>query len=92
MKVTTHHKVNILAVRMPLELECQLVQVVTTHLGFVHSSGNGMMTVTGCFNFDARLRELKMLYEIYRALDALFNNSSLALATLRCPFTSKPVR
>ena len=74
---------------MSLEFERELVEVPYAHLGLVCSGGDGMMAITGALDADACLGKLKVLYELYGALD-VFANGALSLG-LGCAFAHEPI-
>ena len=75
----THNKVNILCIRMSLELERKLVKVPYPDLRLVRPSRDRMVPVPSSFHFVTCFGEIKVLYELYRSLD-LFPSCPLPFA------------
>ena len=60
----THKKVDILCVRMPFELQRELIQIPDPDLRFVRSSRDDMVSVPGRFYAVASLGEFEVLDEL----------------------------
>ena len=79
----THKEIDVLSVRMPLELEAQLVQIPNPHLRFIRPSGDDMMSVPGRSDFVASFGELEVLYEFEGSFDVF---PLCPFPLLRCAF------
>ena len=88
-KKKPHDEIDVLDIGVSLEFERELVKVPYTHLGLVCASGDGMVAVARALDADARLGELKVLYELYGTLD-VFANGALSLG-LGCAFAHEPI-
>ena len=87
----THNKVDVLSVRVPLELHGQLVQVPHSHLRLVGAGAHNMVTVAGGLDAVAGFGELEALNELDGALDVLAHGALAALPLYRA-FSGEPVR
>jgi hypothetical protein len=72
-----------------LEFERELVKVPYAHLGLVCPGSDDMVAITRALDTDACLGKLKVLYELYGALD-MFANGALSLV-LGCAFAHEPI-
>jgi len=74
-----YSKVDIFRIRMSLEFESKLVEVVHSHLRLVNTGCDCMVTALGYFDPVAGFWEFKVLYEVYCAFK-LFADSSFSLS------------
>jgi len=74
----THDEIDVFDIGVPLEFEGELVEIPHAHLGLVGPGSDDMVAVARALDPDARLGELKVLYELYGALD-VFADRALAL-------------
>ena len=86
---SVYNEVHVLRVRMPLELERELVQIPDPHLGLVYPGGYGMMSVTSGPYAITGLGKLEVLNKVNGALDVL-SDGPLALP-LGSSFARQPV-
>ena len=75
----TYSKVDILRIRMSLEFESKLVEVVHSYLRLVNTGCDCMVTVLAYFDPVTGFWEFKVLYEIYCAFK-LFADSPFSLS------------
>lgn len=85
----THDEIDVLDIGVSLEFERELVKVPYAHLGLVCPGSDGMVAVAGALDAVACLGELKVLYELYGALD-VFANGALSFG-LGCAFADEPI-
>jgi hypothetical protein len=86
----THDEIDVLDIGVALEFERELVEIPNAHLGLVRPGGDDMVAVARAPDAVARLGELKVLQELYGALDVLANRA-FALG-LGGTFSYEPVR